>query len=106
GAIGQALRRNRMRKKIEHVTKHVVVAGAGSTGKHVVEELVLTQTRFVVIDRDLAHLEKLSEELMGGKMLFIHGDATEDHVLIEGGVTRARGVVAALTHDKDNLYVT
>ena len=106
GAIGQALRRNRMRKKIESLQKHVVVAGSGSTGKHVLEELVATHTPFVVIDRDLPHLEKLSTELTNGKMLYIHGDATEDHVLIEAGVKRARGVVAALTHDKDNLYVT
>jgi voltage-gated potassium channel len=106
GAIGQALRRNRMRKKIDSMSKHVVVAGAGSTGKHVLEELILTQTKFVVIDRDLPHLEKLNEDMMAGSMLYIHGDATEDHVLVLAGVTRARGVVAALTHDKDNLYVT
>lgn len=95
-----------MRKKVEGLTKHIVVAGAGSTGKHVIEELVLTQTPFVVIDLDLAHLEKLSEDLTGGKMLFVNGDATDDHVLVNAGVKRARGVVAALTADKDNLYVT
>jgi voltage-gated potassium channel len=39
-------------------------------------------------------------------MLYVHGDATLDHVLLAAGVARARGVVAALTHDKDNLYVT
>lgn len=106
GAIGQAIRKNRMRKKVDGLSKHIVVAGAGSTGKHVLEELLLTQTPFVVIDRDLAHLEQLSEVLSGGKMLYVHGDATDDHFLIDAGVKRARGVVAALTHDKDNLYVT
>jgi voltage-gated potassium channel len=44
--------------------------------------------------------------MCGGKMLHVHGDATLDHVLLAAGVQRARGVVAALTHDKDNLYVT
>jgi len=106
GAIGQALRRNRMRKRIDSLRKHIVVAGAGATGKHVLEELILTQTSFVVIDRDIAHLERLSEDLMGGKMLYIPGDATDDHVLVSAGVKRARGVVAALTHDKDNVFVT
>lgn len=43
---------------------------------------------------------------MHGEMLFVHGDATEDHVLMQAGVDRAAGVVAALTHDKDNLFVT
>jgi voltage-gated potassium channel len=106
GAIGQAWRSNRMRKQIEGLVGHVVVAGAGSTGRHVLEELVATQTPFVVIDRDHGHLERLSEDLMEGKMLFIHGDATDDHTLVRAGVERARGVVAALTQDKDNLYVT
>jgi voltage-gated potassium channel len=106
GAIGQALRRNRMRKSIVALQGHVVVAGAGATGKHVIEELIVTKTPFVVIERNKEHAEHLSEELMDGRMLVVQGDATEDHVLLEAGVDRAKGVVAALTHDKDNLFVT
>jgi voltage-gated potassium channel len=106
GAIGQALRRNRMRKKIEALSGHIVVAGSGSTGKHVIEELIATKTPFVVIDRNQEHLHRISEVMMGGDMLFVHGDATEDHVLLLAGVERSAGVVAALTHDKDNLFVT
>ena len=106
GAIGQVFRRNRMRKKIDSMKNHVVVAGAGSTGKHVLEELVATKTPFVVIDRDAAHLARISEDLMKGDMLYVEGDATEDLVLLRASVQTARGVVAALTHDKDNLYVT
>lgn len=106
GAIGQVFRRNFMRKKIDRMKNHVVVAGAGSTGRHVLEELVATRTPFVVIDRDLALLERLSEDLMNGHMLYVDGDATEDHVLVRASVQSASGVVAALTHDKDNLYVT
>src|SRR5580704_10738318 len=106
GVIGQAFRRNRMRKAIDALNGHIVVAGTGSTGRHAVEELLATRTPFVVIDRDHAHLERISEEMADGKLLFVHGDATEDHVLLAAGVQRARGVVAALTHDKDNLFVT
>jgi voltage-gated potassium channel len=106
GAIGQAFRSNRMRKTIAGIKNHMVVAGCGSTGRHVIEELVATRTPFVAIDRDLHHLERISQDLCEGKMLYVHGDATEDHMLIEAGVRRARGVVAALTHDKDNLFVT
>ncbi|HEX7663323.1 MAG TPA: potassium channel family protein, partial [Polyangiaceae bacterium] len=106
GAIGQVFRRNFMRKKIDRMKNHVVVAGAGSTGKHVLEELVATRTPFVVIDRDLPLLERLSDDLMNGNMLYVDGDATDDHVLVRASVQTAKGVVAALTHDKDNLYVT
>jgi voltage-gated potassium channel len=108
GAIGHAWRRRQMLREIERMSGHVVVAGAGSTGRHVIEELMVTQTPFVAIDRVEHVLEKLSLELRGEtrKLLYIHGDATLDHVLLTAGVARARGVVAALTHDKDNLYVT
>jgi voltage-gated potassium channel len=106
GVIGQVLRRNRMRKAIEALSGHIVVAGSGSTGKHVIDELAATKTPFVVIDKNREHLERLSEQAHGGALLFVLGDATLDHVLLEAGVARARGVVAALTHDKDNLYVT
>jgi voltage-gated potassium channel len=106
GFIGQALRRRRMQREIAKLSGHIVVAGAGGTGKHVVEELTATQTPFVVIDRSEAVLRQVSDDLTGGKMLYVHGDATLDHVLLSAGIERARGVVAALTHDKDNLYVT
>jgi voltage-gated potassium channel len=106
GAIGQAFRRNRMRKKIEQLSRHIVVAGSGSTGKHVIEELIATKTPFVVIERNSEHIQRISEAMMNGELLYVHGDATEDHALVEAGVERAAGVVAALTHDKDNLFVT
>jgi voltage-gated potassium channel len=106
GVIGHALRRNRMRKQIAALKGHIVVAGAGSTGKHVIQELIATQTPFVVIDRNDQHLARVSEELTEGKMLYVTGDATDDHMLVAARVSEARGVVAALTHDKDNLFVT
>jgi voltage-gated potassium channel len=106
GAIGQALRRRRMQKDIAKLMGHIVVAGAGGTGKHVIEELHSTRRPFVVIDRSEAILRQVADDLCEGKMLYVHGDATHDHVLVLAGTERARGVVAALTHDKDNLYVT
>ena len=106
GVIGQAWRRNRMKNNIAAVSGHVVVAGVGSTGRHVIEELIAIGTPFIAIDKNREHLGRLSDELHGGQMLFVHGDATEDHTLLEAGVERASGVIAALTHDRDNLFVT
>lgn len=105
GTVGHAFRRKRMKKEIDELSGHVVVAGIGSTGRYVAEELAATGTPFVVIDRSAEHLARLREEL-GGSMLYVHGDATEDHSLVAAGVERASGVIAALTTDKDNLFVT
>ena len=106
GVIGERFRVKRMQKTIDSLSQHIIICGAGSTGMHVIEELEATGQIFVVIDRDRPMLERLSTELTGGKMLYVVGDATEDHVLTEAGMTRARGLVSALTEDKENLFVT
>jgi voltage-gated potassium channel len=106
GVIGNVWRMRRMQAEIGRLSQHIVVAGAGGTGRHVIEELAATHTPFVVIDANEAKLRQVSAELCGGKMLYVHGDATADQALVAAGIQRARGVVAALTQDKDNLYVT
>jgi voltage-gated potassium channel len=106
GLLGEAFRRKRMTSSIAKLDRHVVVAGAGATGRHVIEELVATETPFVVIDRSRPHVERLVADFAPKKVLFVVGDATEDSVLLEAGVDRASGVIAALTHDQENLYVS
>jgi len=106
GVIGERFRTRRMQSRIGRLEGHVIVTGAGATGMHVLEELQATRTPFVAIDRSRATLERLSQEIAGGDMLYVVGDATDDAVLMAAGITRAMGVVAALTEDKDNLYVT
>jgi voltage-gated potassium channel len=106
GVLGERFRMRIMQKRIDELTKHVIVAGVGATGMHVVEELRATKTSFVVIDKHKSTLEKISNELVDGDMLYVVGDATDDSVLMQAGITRAMGVVAALTEDKDNLFVT
>jgi voltage-gated potassium channel len=106
GLIGQSFRRQRMKRKVAALEGHIVVAGCGSTGRYVVEELVASRTPFVVIERSHEHMQRIIEDLAPAEVLYVLGDATDDRTLLEAGVARARGVVAALTHDKDNLFVT
>lgn len=95
-----------MDNKIAKLRGHVVVAGCGRTGRHVIRELHAVHAEFVVIDGDEAAIARLSEELGGAELLYVLGNATEDHALIEAGVKHAKGVIAALTDDRDNLFVT
>jgi voltage-gated potassium channel len=106
GLIGERFRTKRMQKRVNELKDHIIVAGAGSTGIHVIEELHATRTPFVAIDRSREVLERIAREVTDGKMLYVVGEATDDAVLLEAGVTRCAGVVAALTEDKDNLFVT
>jgi voltage-gated potassium channel len=106
GVIGRRFRVKRMQTRIESLEDHIVVAGAGSTGMHVIEELHATDTPYIVLDRDRAALERIGQDVTAGRMLYLVGDATDDSLLVRAGITRCRGVVAALTEDRDNLYVT
>jgi voltage-gated potassium channel len=104
GVIGETFRRRWMTKKIDALEGHLVVAGCGRTGRYIVEDLVAIQRNFVVVDRDEDVLRRLNEEV-GGGLLFVVGDATEDHTLLAAGITRAHGVMAALSEDRDNLFI-
>ncbi|MGE0791678.1 MAG: TrkA family potassium uptake protein [Sandaracinaceae bacterium] len=104
--IQGAIRRNRMQKRIDHLTDHYIVCGCGSTGIHVVEELINTHHAFVVIDRDVERLRQLADRFGPQRFQYVEGDATDDETLLEAGINRAAGVIATLTDDKDNLYIT
>lgn len=104
--IQGAFRRRNMQKRIDHLAGHYIVCGIGSTGIHVVEELLNTHHPFVAVDRDEETLLQLADRLGPQRFLYVQGDATDDEVLIQAGIERAVGVIAALTDDKDNLYIT
>lgn len=102
-----ARRRRKMDKEINHLKKHVIICGAGTTGSHVLREIVASRTPFVLIDNDESRIRELelSLELDHQKFLYIVGDATEDRVLEKAGLIHAGGLVASLPSDKDNLYI-
>jgi voltage-gated potassium channel len=100
--------RQRMQRRIDELTGHYIVCGLGDTGRHAVSELQKTGTPHVVIDISGENLKKLKElhaDVLQD-MLYVVGDATEEDVLEKAGLERARGLIAALPLDKDNLVVT
>ena len=100
-------RRKKMQKTIDALENHIIVCGVGTTGGHVVRELIATKTPFVMIDTESERLERMHAvaEEQGLLALSVAGDATDDAVLAEAGIKRARGLVAALRNDKDNIYI-
>ena len=105
GVIGKEVRRRRMLRKLSQLKDHYIVAGCGRTGWHCLRELDALGHQVVVIDEDAQVLERVSDEQFGGKLTYVVGDATDDHALIAAGVEHAKGLVAALTEDRDNVFV-
>jgi voltage-gated potassium channel len=106
GDLGGALRRNRMKQVLSRLSKHIIVCGAGTTGIHVIEELVHSHVPFCAIDQNEQRLLELADRFGQEKFPYVIGDAADDEALKEAGIERAQGVVAALSEDKDNLFVT
>ena len=105
GDLQGILRRRSMQRAIGTLSDHIIVCGIGTTGRHIATELKAVGIPFVVVDAKGELLDELAEEF-GDDLLYVVGDATDDHVLELAGVERARGVISALNDDKSNLFVT
>ena len=100
--LKDVLRRRRTMSEIEKMKGHVIVCGAGRTGKQVAQELE-GATPYVILEKDPARIAQLREFLPKAQIL--EGDATHDHLLLEAGLLRAKGLVTCLSKDTDNLFV-
>jgi len=103
GELSGILRKNKMENRIKKLHDHYIVCGGGETGRHVITELAKNKEKVVLIEHLDDNIEK-SRHIED--LLFIKGDATDDHNLILAGIDKAAGIVICLPSDKDTLYVT
>ena len=96
------VRRRRMHAKLSKLRDHYIVCGYGRVGSAVVEALLNEPVPTVVIENDPVAAALVSEM----KIPVVEGSATDDGALEMAGVGRARGLVAALGSDSDNVFVT
>jgi voltage-gated potassium channel len=106
GDLRNVLFASRLKKRMKRMKDHVVVCGAGSTGRNVIEELLATGVAVVAIDLRETELREIADKFPRAEYSYLVGDATDDDVIAQTGLERARGLVAALSSDKDNLYLT
>ena len=102
GSIERYVGRRRMQQEIEHMTGHYIICGHGRMGEILCAELNAENVPFVVIEGDPEKAEALGER--GYRV--VEGDATEDDVLGRAGVTRAKSLVALVSNNVNNLYIT
>lgn len=91
-------RRNRM---ISQLQNHCIVCGFGRVGRNASYELQRANAPFLVIDRSEQRVARASH----AGMLAIVADATNDDDLRKAGVLLARGLIAALPSDAENLFI-
>lgn len=91
-----------MERRITSLQDHIIICGGGDTAYHIVQEFLDTRTPFVIIEHDGSQEERLQQ--FDADVLYIIGDANDDAVLRRAGIERARGLVACMSDDKDNLF--
>ena len=102
GELKRLWEKRLMEKQLNGLSGHVIVCGFGRVGRLVAQEFIQAKIPFVVVDRDATELADLQRP-QGVALL---GDATNDDVLKQAGIGRARALVAALSSDADNLFIT
>ena len=105
--LGYLLKGRRMLKEIDRLEGHTIICGLGGTGSHAASEFLHTKEPCVLVERDSAVVEHWKETHpdVAGNFLYLIGDATDEFVLNRAGIHRARGLIAALATDAENLLV-
>jgi voltage-gated potassium channel len=104
GEIHNLFWRRKMQKRITELKDHYIICGLGDTGRYVIEELQAMHKPYLVIETHEDNVEKFRDTHRD--LLYIIGDATDETVLDQTSVEHAKGLIAGLAADKDNLVIT
>jgi voltage-gated potassium channel len=99
--FGDAIGKRRKKRMIDNLKDHYIICGFGRVGRGAAHELSHAGVPFVVVDIDPDRVERA----VHAGMLAVAADSTHDETLRLVGIERARGLVAALATDADNLFV-
>ena len=94
----------KQRRIIAASKDHFVLCGYGRVGSAVHKELKKRNISVIIIERNKDVVEK--ELWEDPEVLAIPGDATDESIMIDAGIKRARGVIITTGDDVDNLFIT
>jgi voltage-gated potassium channel len=102
GHLAELLQDRRAQKLIDATSDHYIICGFGRVGRQVARDLRGAGARYVVVD----HNPEMRDHAHGVGVRFIEGEPSDDEVLRAAGVMRARGVIACVDSDADNIFIT
>ncbi len=94
--------RKKLEKHIKNLKDHVIICGYGRIGSLICHELSQAQKPFVVLENNPDAINEIED--LG--YLYVMGDATQDEILLQAGIRRARALVTVVETDADNLFIT
>lgn len=100
GGLPKRLQHRRQARMLETIKDHFIICGYGRIGSIVAHQFLRQQVPFVVIDRDPERLHAAMDD----GVLAVEADASREEVLKRVGIARARGLIAAVGTDAENVY--
>ena len=100
GGLHQGFERRRVTRMLEPIKDHFIVCGYGRIGGIITAELHQQGVPLVVIERDPQRVRQAIER----GWLAIEADASREEVLTRAGIHRARGLIAAVGTDAENVF--
>ncbi|MDT8420899.1 MAG: TrkA family potassium uptake protein [Desulfuromonadales bacterium] len=102
GQLRFLLGRKKVEKQISRLHSHYVVCGYGRIGRLICRDFKAKPVPFIVIEQD----RELCLQMEDSGILHVCGDATQDEVLLQAGIDRAKGLITAVTTDSANVFIT
>jgi voltage-gated potassium channel len=100
GGLPKRLQRRGHERMLEAIKDHFIVCGYGRIGSIVAQRLQRQGVPVVVVERDPVRLQRV----IGHGALGMEGDASREEVLKRAGIDRARGLIAVVGTDAENVY--
>jgi voltage-gated potassium channel len=86
---------------LDALTNHIIVCGFGRVGRFVAQDLKAEGIPLVILEKDPERME-LTRRF---GYLALQGNAANENLLEQAGIRRARGLVAAVDSDAENVYI-
>ena len=101
GRVRIIMGRRRLDNKINRLKGHYIVCGYDRIGRVLCRNLQRTPYDLVVVEKNPDLVRVMDED----GVLYVAGDAADESNLLKAGIERAKGLVAALATDTDNVFL-
>ncbi len=101
GQLSGVLEERRTQRMIDSYTDHFIICGFGRVGRQVARDLQRAGVTHLVIDSNPENREAARAE----GLAYIEREPADDEVLQEAGIERAKGVIACVDSDSENIFI-
>ena len=102
GQVRAIMGRRRLDRQINRLKNHYIVCGYGRIGRVLCQNLVERKPiDIVVVESNPDKIPEMEED----GILYVSGNASDENMLLKAGIKNAKGLVAALATDIDNVFL-